>query len=136
MPIHSIPPLAKIMYILGQIGAIICHERGPSPQTSVLTRMASRPAEGFASAMAEMNALCPPRRGHRRALLQWKHKEIRRLSRMLPDPLPETASAQTQMPFWAGYCQYWEEILKARVERDIDRPMLRLVDTSRKHPDA
>ncbi|MDR5761249.1 hypothetical protein [Caballeronia sp. LZ035] len=136
MPLHSVVPLAKVMYILGQMGAIICHERGPSPQTSVLTRMASRPAEGLADALAEMNALGTPRRGHRRALLQWKHAEILRLRRMLPDALPAAASAHTQMPFWAGYCQYWEEILKAHTEPDGERPVLRLVDTSRKHPDA
>jgi hypothetical protein len=136
MQLHSEPSMAKAMYILGQIGAIICHERGPSPQTNVLTRMASRPAEGFGIAINEMNALCPPRRGHRRALLEWKHQEIRRLGRMLPSPLPATASAHAQMPFWAGYCQYWEDMLKDHAERDIERPALRLVDTSRRHPDA
>jgi hypothetical protein len=136
MQFPSEPSMARVMYVLGQIGAIICHERGPSPHTNVLTRMASHPAEGFAIAIAEMNALCPPRRGHRRALLQWKHKEIERLSRMLPDPLPQIASTQKQMPFWAGYCQYWEDMLRDRVERDVDRPVLRLVDTSRNRPDA
>ncbi|SAL01134.1 hypothetical protein [Caballeronia ptereochthonis] len=136
MQLHSEPSMARAMYILGQIGAIICHERGPCPQTNVLIGMASRPAEGFTIAVAEMNALCPPRRGHRRALLQWKHKEIRRLSRMLPDPLPTAASAQTQMPFWAGYCQYWEDMLNDHAERNIERPALRLIDTSRKRPDA
>ncbi|SAK50193.1 hypothetical protein AWB76_01428 [Caballeronia temeraria] len=116
----SEPPMAKAMYILGQIGAIICHERGPSPQTEVLTKMASRPAEGFSIAVERMNDMCPPRRGHRRALLQWKHKEIGRLRRMLPDPLPTAASAHSQMPFWAGYCQYWEDMLKAHVQHDIE----------------
>jgi len=133
---HSEPPMAKAMYILGQIGAIICHERGPRPQTAVLTKMASRPAEGFSIAVASMNEMCPPRRGERRALLQWKHKEIGRLRRMLPDPLPTAASAHTQMPFWAGYCQYWEDMLKADAERDVEpfAPKFELVQ--RKRTDA
>ena len=42
---HSEPPMAKAMYILGQIGAIICHERGPRPQTAVLTKMADDRAD-------------------------------------------------------------------------------------------
>ncbi|SAL60114.1 hypothetical protein AWB74_02965 [Caballeronia arvi] len=113
-------PMSRAMYILGQIGAIICHERGPRPQTAVLNKMASRPAEGFSIAIASMNALCPPRRGHRRALLQWKHAEIRRLADMLPDPLPTGASAYSQMPFWAGYCQYWEYMLKQHVSPDLE----------------
>ncbi|WP_250516403.1 hypothetical protein [Caballeronia sp. INDeC2] len=133
---YSEPPMAKAMFILGQIGAIICHERGPRPQTAVLTKMASRPAEGFSIAVARMNEMCPPRRGHRRALLQWKHKEIRRLSRMLPDPLPTAASAHTQMPFWAGYCQYWEDMLKEHAQRDIDQLVPRLADIQRKRTDA
>ncbi|BAN28129.1 putative uncharacterized protein (plasmid) [Caballeronia insecticola] len=119
------------MYILGQIGAIMCHERGPRPATNVLTTMASRPAEGLTIALAEMHAQCPPRRGHRRTLLQWKQKEIQRLRSALPDTLPTAVSAQTQMPFWAGYCQYWEDMLKPQIERDIDGPALTLIDMTR-----
>ncbi|MFM0326799.1 hypothetical protein [Caballeronia glebae] len=133
---HSETPTARVMYILGQIGAIICHERGPSPQTNVLNTMASRPAEGLRLAVDEMNASWPPLRGHRRTLLQWKHREIRRLSGMLPDCLPEAVSAHAQMPFWAGYCQYWEAMLQDRGERSLGRPALKLVHTSHKRPDA
>ena len=133
---HYEPPMAKAMFILGQIGAIICHERGPRPQTAVLTKMASRPAEGFSIAVAKMDELCPSRRGHRRALLQWKHNEIRRLSRMLPDPLPTAASAHTQIPFWIGYCQYWEEMLKEDVEHDIDHRVIELDQISRRRTNA
>lgn len=130
------PPMAKAMFILGQIGAIICHEHGPRPQTAVLTKMASRPAEGFSIAVATMDELCPSRRGHRRALLQWKHKEIRRLSRMLPDPLPTAASAHTQIPFWIGYCQYWEEMLKEHVQEDIGHPVIELEPFRRRRTNA
>ncbi|SAL38179.1 hypothetical protein AWB73_03837 [Caballeronia turbans] len=132
----SEPPMAKAMFILGQIGAIICHERGPCPQTAVLTKMASRPAEGFSIAVARMNEMCLPRRGHRRALLQWKHKEIRRLGKMLPDPLPTAASAHTQMPFWAGYCQYWEDMLKDHIQGDMDELPPKRVDIQRTRTDA
>ncbi|SAL56198.1 hypothetical protein AWB71_03007 [Caballeronia peredens] len=131
MQLHSEPSMARAMYILGQIGAIICHERGPRPQTNVLTTMASRPAEGLTIALAEMNAQCPPQRGHRRALLQWKQNEIQRLRRALPVSLPTAVCAQTQMPFWAGYCQYWEDMLKPQIGHDVDRPALRLIDASR-----
>ncbi|WP_232471028.1 hypothetical protein [Caballeronia hypogeia] len=114
--------MAKAMYILGQIGAIICHESGPCPQTAVLTKMASRPAEGFSIAVASMDELCSPQLGNRRTLLRWKHREIRRLRRMLPDPLPTAASAQSQMPFWDGYCRYWQDMLKADAQNDAERP--------------
>jgi hypothetical protein len=109
-------PFARSMYLLGQIGAIVCHERGPKSDTSILTHMASHPAEGFWLAMSDINGARTPIRGSARALLQWKRKEIARLARMLPHPLPESASAQAQMPFWAGYCQYWDDVLKAHVE--------------------
>jgi len=40
------------------------------------------------------------------------------------------------MPFWAGYCQYWEDMLKADAERDVEpfAPKLELVQ--RKRTDA
>lgn len=116
----SEPPMARVMYILGQIGAIICHERGPRPHTTVLTKMAARPAEGFSIAMARMNEMSGPRRGQARALLQSKRDEIARLRDMLPDPLPTGASAHSQMPFWAGYCQYWDHLLKEHVQPDAE----------------
>lgn len=116
---HSIE---RTMYLLGQIGAVICHERGPRPDTTILTQMASRPAEGFWQAVAQMNELCPAIRGPRRTLLQWKRKEIARLSRMLPHPLPADACSRTQMPFWAGYCRYWDDVLKQHVERETEQP--------------
>ncbi|WP_244850729.1 hypothetical protein [Caballeronia sp. SL2Y3] len=120
------PPAAesieRSMYILGQIGAIVCHERGPRPNTAILTTMASHPAEGLWLAITRMNELCPAVRGPRRTLLQWKRREIARLARMLPHPLPADACAQTQAPFWAGYCQYWEDVLKQHVDREMDAP--------------
>jgi hypothetical protein len=106
---------ARSMYLLGQIGAIVCHERGPKTDTSILTHMASQPAQGFWLALSSIDCARLPARGERRALLQWKRKEIARLARMLPRPLPESASAQAQMPFWAGYCQYWNDVLKTHV---------------------
>jgi len=114
---HSIE---KTMFILGQMGAIICHERGPRPNTAILTTMASHPAKGLWLAVTRLNELCPATRGPRRALLQWKRREIGRLSRLLPHPLPADACAQTQIPFWAGYCQYWEDVLKQHVEPETD----------------
>src|SRR5579875_3546497 len=86
--------IEKAMYILGQIGAIVCHERGPRPNTAILATMASHPAEGLRLAATRMNELCPAVRGPRRTLLQWKRKEIARLARMLPHPLPADACAQ------------------------------------------
>lgn len=125
-------PVEQAMYILGQIGAVICHDHGPRPNTSILTKMASRPAEGLWFAVARMDELCPPQRGSRRTLLRWKHEEIGRLSRLLPHPLPADACAKTQMPFWAGYCQYWEDVLKQHVQRDIDRLSIELNGLQRK----
>jgi hypothetical protein len=118
---HSMEhPFARTMYILGQIGAIICHDRGPKIDTSILTEMATTPATGFWLAVSGMNDACPPTRSASRALLHWKRKEIARLSRMLPHPLPEEASSQEQVPFWAGYCQYWEGVLKTHVEQTTE----------------
>ncbi|WP_244817851.1 hypothetical protein [Caballeronia sp. Lep1P3] len=114
--------IERTMYILGQIGAIVCHERGPRPNTGILTTMASRPAEGLWLAVARLNELCPATRGPRRTLLQWKRKEIGRLSRMLPHPLPGDACAKTQVPFWAGYCRYWDDVLKQHVEQEAEQP--------------
>jgi hypothetical protein len=118
---HYERPMAKAMYILGQIGAIICHENGPRPQTAVLTKMASRPAEGFSIAIARMDELCARQGGICATQLQSKHEAIQRLRTLLPDPLPTAASAQTQMPFWDGYCQYWQDMLKTDVPHHDER---------------
>jgi hypothetical protein len=114
------PHFARTMTILGQIGAIICHERGPRSDTSILTTLASRPAEGFWLAVSGMNDSCPSTRGPGRVLLHWKRREIVRLSRMLPQPLPDAASSLEQMPFWASYCEYWNGIVKSHVEARAD----------------
>ncbi|KND61863.1 hypothetical protein BVER_05921c [Candidatus Burkholderia verschuerenii] len=111
---------ARTMYLLGQIGAILCHERGPRSDTSILTTMASRPAEGFWQAVSAMNESCPPTRSVGRNLLRWKRHEIARLSQMLPRPLPDEASSLEQMPFWAGYCEYWNRMLKTPVDADTN----------------
>jgi hypothetical protein len=109
---------ARSMYLLGQIGAIVCHERGPKTDTSILTHMATHPAEGFWHAISAIDIGNAPKRRDSRALVKWKRQEIARLARMLPQPLPESASAQAQMPFWAGYCQYWDDVLKAHVDHE------------------
>jgi len=128
--------IERTMYILGQIGAIICHERGPRPDTTILTMMASRPAEGFWHAVAQMNELCPAIRGPRRTLLQWKRKEVVRLSRMLPHPLPGDACSQTQMPFWAGYCQYWDDVLRQHVECETEQTAVAMDEVSARRINA
>jgi hypothetical protein len=108
-------PIARAMYILGQIGAMVCHEQGPKPDISILTHMAAHPAEGFWLAVSSIDGARAPGRGRGRTLTRWKRKEIARLGRLLPHPLPASASAQAQMPFWAGYCQYWDDVLKSHV---------------------
>jgi hypothetical protein len=115
---HAADPSTHTMYLLGRIGAIICHECGSCADTAVLHDMASRPAEGFWLAISGMDAACAPLRGRGRVLLAWKRKEVARLSRGLTQPLPASASTQAQMPFWAGYCQYWNELLRAHVESE------------------
>jgi hypothetical protein len=97
------------LFVLGQIGAMICHEPGPKAGTSVLTKLAARPAEGFWSAMAHMNA---PGAG---PLLARKRRDIARLLGTLAHPLPECASSQAQKAFWAGYCNYWDGLLQTHI---------------------
>lgn len=129
-------PIEQAMFILGQIGAVICHERGPRPNTSILTTMASRPAEGFWAALTRMNELSTPTRGSGRTLLRWKRQEIARLSRMLPHPLPSDVGAQAQMPFWAGYCQYWDDVLKEHVSPDTEPSSVELQPRPHQQVDA
>ena len=107
---------ANAMFVLGQIGAIICHEPGPRPETAILTVMASRPAEALWLAVARLNESSRCARGDSAALLERKRQAIARLCRLLPHPLPCTMSGETQMSFWAGYCAYWNEILKAHAD--------------------
>jgi hypothetical protein len=110
------------MYVLGQIGAIVCHERGPRMDTSILNTMASRPAEGFWLALTTINASSGVAQGYGRALLHEKRREIARLSRTLAHPLPDAASSQAQMPFWAGYCHYWDSMGKLHLDKEGDAP--------------
>jgi hypothetical protein len=93
------------LFVLGRIGAMICHEPGPKPGTFVLTKLAARPREGFWSAMAQMSA------SGAGPLLERKRREIARQVRTLAHPLPERASSSGQGAFWAGYCSYWDGLL-------------------------
>src|ERR1700761_234659 len=95
--------LAEAMTVLGRIGAVVCHERGPKTDTALLTTLASNPAEGFWQAIACLNARCPSATINRCALLMAKRHEIARLARALPHPLPANVPACEQAPFWAGY---------------------------------
>lgn len=108
------------MFLLGRIGAIICHEPGPKPDTAILLAIASRPAEGFWLAIARLNESSRCAQDDRATLLQRKRQTIARVSRMLPHPLPSTASGEAQTAFWAGYCAYWNEILKTHTERTAE----------------
>jgi hypothetical protein len=127
---------ARAMYILGQIGAIVCHERGPKTDTSILTEMASNPARGFWLALSSIDESLAPLRGMERVLVRWKRKEIARLGRTLPQPIPNKASAQEQMPFWAGYCQYWDDVLKTHAISETDGLSSRTDETHRRHINA
>ncbi|KMZ11682.1 hypothetical protein BHUM_04234 [Candidatus Burkholderia humilis] len=102
----------RALFVLGQIGATICHEPGPKPGTSVLTRLAARPADGFWSAIADMNALGTG------SLLERKRRDITRLVRTLAHPMPQRASSHEQGAFWAGYCNYWDALLQTHIRQD------------------
>ncbi len=105
---------------LCQIGTI--DDRGPKPDTSILTHIAAHPADGFWLAVSSIEETRAPLRGHGRTLAQWKRREVARLGRLLPHPLPERASAQAQTPFWAGYCEYWDVVLKVHVATETSGP--------------
>jgi hypothetical protein len=106
------------MSVLGQIGAIICHEPGAKPDTSILTKLAARPAEGFWAAIARMNALDANARRGVCPLTARKRREIARLMRTLAQPLPRSTPAGAQAAFWTAYCTYWDALLRTHVRRE------------------
>jgi hypothetical protein len=106
----------QALFVLGQIGAMICHEPGPKPGTFVLTKLAARPAEGFWSAMAHMSA------SGAGTQLERKRRDIVRLLRTLVHPLPERASSQAQKAFWTGYCNYWDALLQTHMNHGVQNP--------------
>ncbi|CAH2788060.1 MAG: hypothetical protein CBHOC_2174 [uncultured Caballeronia sp.] len=90
---------ANAMFVLGRIGAIVCHAPRPRCETAILPAMAAHPADGLWLAIARLNDSSQRARPDEAMLLQHKRQTVARLSRLLPHPLPLAVSGEAQMSF-------------------------------------